>query len=85
MRIFKKGNEVVGVYDKFIYLMSVYKCAPRSSILLQERYLVCKNPIKITKELLSTKTKNSTEWKERAFDLCFGPEKYLRNHGYCEL
>lgn len=86
MRIFKKDDSIIGVCnERFIYLMEIYKETPRSFAYQGKYYLACKTPINITKELISTRDKDSKEWITRDFTLCFAPEKYLKKQGYYEL
>lgn len=86
MRCFKKGNNIVGVGDKFIYLVEVYDVFKNGVVLNMERHVSIDHPLNITKKLLATKTrKDQKEWQRRFITLEFAPETYLRRNGYWEV
>lgn len=86
MRCFKKDDKIVGVGDKFIYLIEVYDVFPDGLALNMERHVSIDRPLNITKKLLSTKKrKDQKEWQRRYITLEFAPEEYLRKNGYWEV
>lgn len=83
--IYVKGNNVVGVNDKYIYLEEIFEYTPNSGRLANSRYISCTKPLSLSKSQSYKKFPKERRSLSRTLTLIYAPQHYLEENEYLPI